>query len=185
MGKHFGSLLLLAILVFTSEVYSEKPTPVEIAKIGKAAIAFVKNPSGSGRTGGAVCVDSAGLFVTNRSVVESAKEEGVSLVLNPGQKSQKTLKARVVYIDKENQLALLMAETEEKLPSVSLAPRDDALELTEVVVFGFRFGLQLSDKSEFPPLNVFNSRIISLLSKEGVLLLHPPTLINRYRLDLK
>lgn len=156
----------LAILLATSTA-ADKPTKAEIAKRGKAATAFVEVP-GRG-TGTAFCVHPSGLFLTNEHVVRGATGE-VTLVLNPSLSTQKVLKAKVVRLDRQSDLALLRADGARDLPSLPLGKEDGLGELSEVVACGFPLGRALSpDKKEYPAISVNAGTVTSLRTKGGEL----------------
>ena len=147
---------------------ADKPTKVEIAKRGKAATVFVEVP-GRG-TGTAFCVHPSGLFVTNEHVVRGAERAEITLVLNPAVESQKVLKAKVVRVDKESDLALLRVDGVKDLPSLALGSSDNLTELAEVVACGFPLGKALAlDKKEYPAISVNSGSITSLRQKDGQL----------------
>src|SRR5262245_19979714 len=100
-----GAGLAAALLLFVLPARAEKPTKAAIAKRGKAAIAFVAVPKGG--TGTAFCIHPSGLFLTSTQAVRGAESGEVTLVLNPSLESQKVVKARVVRLDKDLELALL------------------------------------------------------------------------------
>ena len=103
---------------FAAPVRAEKPTKVEIAKMGKAATAYVEVPNrGSGT---AFCVHPSGLFITNEHVIRTAEKAEITLVLDPTLNSQRILCAKVLRIDKENDLALLRVQGTGQLQLPSL-----------------------------------------------------------------
>src|ERR1700677_4193001 len=130
--------LIAAILVSNATAGEDKLSKVEIGKLGKAATAFVEAPNKG--TGTAFCVHPSGLFITNEHVIRGAEKAEITLVLDSGLENQRILRARVVRVDKEHDLALLRAEGAENLPSLSLGSVDGIAELMDVVAFGFPLG---------------------------------------------
>ena len=131
----------------------------EIAKRTKPATVLVEAKP---RFGSGFCVHESGLFVTNDHVVKAFKDgDQVTLVLNAGEENQKLLKAVVVRRDAELDLALLRAETDGKLPSLTLGHDDKLAELDEVISFGFPFGTGLAKEGAYPTISVNASNISS------------------------
>ena len=81
----------------------------DIIERGKKATALVGLSNASGWTGTAFCVDKSGLFLTNAHVVQKATKEAgtITLVLDIGQDTQRSLRARVLRYDDVLDLALL------------------------------------------------------------------------------
>ena len=132
----------------------KKLTLVQIGRLGKAATALVECDLRGGKGhGSAFCIHPSGLFVTNEHVV--AGSTAVRLVLDPSLKTQKVVKARVVRIDRENDLALLRAEGVEALPVLALGDGGGLEELEEVVACGFPFGRSLTvSKDDYPAVSI-------------------------------
>ena len=147
-----GLVLGLFVLACPASAQNEKLTKAEIAKRAKASTAFVHCPNVG--TGTAFCIHPSGLFVTNEHVIRGAKDE-VTLVLNPAQENERTLKARVVRSDKDVDLALLRAEGAKDVPSLALGSIKEVTELSDVVACGFPLGFLLStDKKQYPAISV-------------------------------
>ncbi len=155
------ALLVIAMPASTQE---EKLTKVEIGKRGKAATAFVAVP-GRG-SGTAFCVHPTGLFITNEHVVRGGENGEIILVLDPSLESQRVLKAKVVRIDKDLDLALLRVDGAKELPSLPLGSIEGIAELLEVIACGFPLGRALSpDKMEYPAISVNAGRVTALRYK--------------------
>ena len=157
----------LAIFALSDQTRAQqpKPTRVEIGKRGKAASAFVEVP-GRG-TGTAFCIHSSGLFVTNEHVVRSAEKVDVVLVLDPSLETQRVLKAKVVRVDKDLDLALLRVNGAKDLPTLSLGSVDGLAELSEVIACGFPLGRALaSDRKEYPAISVNAGSVTALRYKD-------------------
>lgn len=147
---------------------AEKLTNPEIAAMGKAATAYIEMP-GRG-SGSAFCVHPAGLFVTNEHVIRRAEKDAITLVLDPGLKSQRVLKATVIRVDKARDLALLRAEGAADLPTLAIGSVNGIVELMDVVAFGFPLGRALAlDKKEYPAISVNSGRITALRYKDDEL----------------
>ncbi len=145
---------------------------VELAKLGKAATAFVRAHGEKGvAAGSAFCVHPSGLFVTNEHVVTRAGQaKKIDLVLNSGEAGQRVLTASVLRVDKEQDLALLRAEKAENLPTLALGAEADLIELMELVAFGFPFGSALAvSKGEYPSISINAGSVTSLRRKGGEL----------------
>lgn len=137
-GLCAGFVLLLALA--RSPAADEPLSRVEIGKIGKAATALVEVKARRSY-GSAFCIHPAGLFLTNEHVVQGGE---VTLVLNPGLKTEKVFRARVVRTDKDLDLALLRADGARDLPALALGSDEKLAELAEVIAFGFPFGKALA-----------------------------------------
>src|ERR1041385_7258703 len=101
------ALLLFVFIVWTGVVRADI-TP-ETLEQGKRATALVEIGNGRG-FGTAFCIDVGGFFITNSHVVAGANDNEITLVLRPGEKDQRSLKAKIVRTDTALDLALLWAE---------------------------------------------------------------------------
>ncbi|MBA4066264.1 MAG: hypothetical protein C0501_21620 [Isosphaera sp.] len=153
---------VVAVLALPPLAAAAEPlSRAEVAKLAKPATALVE-VKGAG-FGSSFCVHPSGLFVTNEHVVSTLPPDGaVTLVLDPGLETQKTLKARVVRADKEADLALLRADGEHKLPALAVGSDEGLGELTELIAFGFPFGVALAKPGEYPTVTVNVVNVSSL-----------------------
>jgi hypothetical protein len=170
--RHPFVLATLLVLVPPARTADEPLSKAEINKLGKAATAFLESPDRKS-SASAFCIHASGLFLTNEHALPAAGgAETVTLVLSPGEKAQKVLKARVVRKDKELDLALLRVEGEKDLPALALGSDKDLAELTELIAFGFPFGAALRvEKNEYPAISVNVGSVTSLRRKGGELCL--------------
>src|SRR5262249_31310079 len=145
---------------------AEKLSRQEVARLGKAATAYVHVKLAAGTaSGSAFCVHPSGLFVTNQHVIDGAT--AVTLVLNPGRKDQKVYAAEVRYADAEADLALLRAADATGLPALALGSDDGVAERTEVVACGFPFGEALAvGRGEYPAVSI-NAGAVTALRRKG------------------
>jgi hypothetical protein len=158
----------------------------ERVALGKAATALVEMTQGGQAyaSGSAFCVHEAGLFVTNRHVLltphprsssEDARQiplvKSVTLVLRPGETDQQEVKAQVLRVSDDLDLALLRVEGAERTFSpLALGTVDGLVETAEVMAFGFPFGKALAvDRGSYPSISVNSGRITSLRRKDGAL----------------
>jgi len=147
-------------------------TPAQIAS-GKRATALVqvgvaKTPAA--RTGTAFCIDAAGWFVTCAHVTTRAGDGKVRLLLNTGEKDEKSYEARVVRKDAAKDLALLKVEEAGPFVPLALGKADGLVETTRVTAFGYPFGKNLAlAEGEDPAISVSTGAITSLRKKEGKL----------------
>ncbi|MGP0064200.1 MAG: trypsin-like peptidase domain-containing protein [Isosphaeraceae bacterium] len=134
----------------------------------KAATALVEIRSiGSGSS---VCVSGDGLFVTNHHVVSGGGIGGnVRLVVDPGQKTQRVLEARIIKLDEKNDLALLKADAPPGLAAVPLGTDDQLIETMPLTAFGYPFGRLLSSDGGYPSVSVNTGTITALRRKGGEL----------------
>ncbi len=156
------SLVMLLTLLGMCRGADEGLSRLEIAKTGKAATALVVVKDRG--TGSAFCIHASGLFLTNEHVAQGE----LSIVLNPGHKTEKTYPARVIRSDKELDLALLRVENVKSFPALTLGSDENLQELMEVVTLGFPFGDALAPgKHEYPAVSINPGYITSLRHKEG------------------
>jgi hypothetical protein len=156
---HLISTLTVILCMLGLSSAADDALPKEaIAKQAKSATVLVevKPTYGSG-----FCVHSSGLFVTNEHVVRQGNDN-ITLVLNAGLKTQKTLKAKVLRRDKDLDLALLKVEGDEKFDALELGSDKDLGELTELIAFGFPFGAALARQGEYPAISVNVGSVTSL-----------------------
>jgi hypothetical protein len=140
-------------------------TRAQLNKLGKPATALVE-VKGRGMYGSAFCIHSSGLFLTNEHVAQGE----LNLILDPGLKTEKVYRARVVRSDKQLDLALLRIDDVKDLPTLALGSDDKLEELMELVAFGFPFGTGLStNRREYPAVSVNVGSITSLRRKDGEL----------------
>src|SRR4029079_2729203 len=98
---------------------------------GKKATALVDVRSQE--FGTAFCIESGGYFLTNAHVVERAASGGtLSLVLEPGETTQRVVQARVIRSDKNFDLALLQVDKPAGLVALELGATDDLIETANV-----------------------------------------------------
>lgn len=141
---------------------------IKLSKLGKAATALLEIKP---QYGSAFCIHPSGLFVTNEHVVRSVGEKGtVNLVLDPGLKTQRVLRGKVVRTDKDVDLAIVRVADAKDLPALPLGVEDELVELMELVAFGFPFGTDLApEKGEYPAISVNVGNVTSLRRKAGEL----------------
>lgn len=168
MSGRLGCLCILPVLSLAFSAHAaDELSRAEIAKLGKAATAYVENKTKKS-SGTAFCIHLSGLFLTNQHVI--ADGSTINLVIDAGQKTQKVLAAKVIRSDKELDLALLRVDGEHKLSAVALGSDESLSELSEIVAFGFPFGSNLAtDKTEFPAISVNVGSVTSLRRKDGEL----------------
>ena len=140
----------------------------DVVRRCKAATALVELRSMG--SGSAVCVSRDGFFVTNHHVVAGAGlGQDVRLVLDPGQKTQRVLEARVVKMDEDNDLALLKATPPPDLVAVPLRTDDQLVETMPLVAFGYPFGRMLAADKGYPSVSVNTGTITALRRNAGEL----------------
>jgi hypothetical protein len=158
----------LTLLLATATAAADESARVKLSRQGKAATALVEIKPGYGS---AFCVHSSGLFITNEHVVRSAGENGtVTLVLDPGLKTQRVLRGKVVRTDKDVDLALVRVQGQKDLPTLPLGSADDLSELMELVAFGFPFGTDLApEEGQYPAISINVGSVTSLRRRKGEL----------------
>ncbi|HKS16996.1 MAG TPA: serine protease, partial [Planctomycetota bacterium] len=109
----------------------QAPTEAEIVQKGKACTALVEVAEGRGGYGSAFCIDARGFYVSNAHVVPST-DATLNLILNPGEKQQKKVAAKILRRNEETDLALLKIDTDAKLPFLTLGSDEVLIETNEV-----------------------------------------------------
>jgi WD40 repeat protein len=163
IGSRLWTLAIVVMAATSCGAADEPLTRVQLARLGKAATAFVdvKATQGQG-SGTAFCIHPDGWFLTNAHVAQGE----LTLVLDPALASQKAYSARVVRSDSELDLALLRIEGARGLPALELGSDEGLEELTEVIGFGFPFG-KVIDGREYPAVSVNVGSINALRHKDG------------------
>jgi WD40 repeat protein len=163
--RRLATLAVLLPVVAGCSAVDEQLTRLQIAKAGKAATALVevKERRRQGN-GSAFCIHPSGWFVTNAHAAQGE----LTLVLNPGLKTEKSYSARVVRSDPELELALLRVEGAKDLSALALGSDEGLAELQEVVGFGFPSAPTPSPgQSEHPAIGVNAGKITSLRHRDG------------------
>src|SRR5262249_47911114 len=148
---HLGAIVLVMAIAAHGRADDGLLTPVQTARLGKAATALVQAK--------AARLHPGGWFLTNAHVAQGE----LPLVLNPSLKAERSYAARVVRSDPELDLALLRVEGVKDLPALALGSDEGLEELMEVVGFGYPFGTALRAMSVNP------GSITSLRHKDGQL----------------
>jgi hypothetical protein len=103
----------------------------QLARSAKAAAAVVE-VKGRGRLGSAFCIHPSGMFLTNAHLLQGE----ITLVLNPGQETERIYAAGVIRMDKEQDLVLLRADGARDLSALPLGSDAGLEELADVWAFG-------------------------------------------------
>jgi hypothetical protein len=185
----------LLSLLWTSWSAADEPLArTQLAKLGKAATALVEVKAGPAQGlgqgyGSAFCIHRSGLFLTNEHVVNppgvfpgrlpSARGE-VTVILNPGEKTQKSYAAKVIRTEKQLDLALLRVDGTDNFPALNLGDDEQLEELMDVVAFGFPFGMGIggagvpplgqpgvANRRDYPSVSVNAGSITALRRKGG------------------
>jgi S1-C subfamily serine protease len=166
----------------------------QLAKLGKVATALVEVKAGPTQGlrqgyGSAFCIHRSGLFVTNEHVVyppgpvlghQPGARGEVTLVLNPGEKTQKSYAAQVIRTDKQLDLALVRVDGANNFPALNFGDDEQLEELMDVVAFGFPFGAGIegggappsgqpaaANRRDYPSVSVNPGSITALRRKGG------------------
>tara|TARA_R100000789_G_scaffold98855_1_gene103685 strand:- start:4240 stop:6720 length:2481 start_codon:yes stop_codon:yes gene_type:complete len=143
----------------------------DVIRSGKSATVLVDlEELGSGS---AFCIRADGYFITNAHVVSSHDVgEEVTLVMNPSTDEQKSVKAKIIKVDSEHDLALLKVDDAREYPVLNLGSDKDLVETQDVIVFGYPFGRFLSpDHEDAPSISVNTGKISALRRKDRELAL--------------
>jgi WD40 repeat protein/S1-C subfamily serine protease len=147
-----------------------RPDETVVAR-GKNASALVEVslPNGS-MSGTAFCVDKSGLFITNAHVVRPLVEGkgDIRLVIDIGQKTQRSVPARVERFDDNFDLALLKIDADPRLTTLDLGKDETLSVTTPVATFGFPLGARTRVGHEiYPNCSVILSEITELHRDQG------------------
>ena len=166
--------VLLLCCLFTIPCFAADDKPLadeKIAEIGKLGTALVEmDLNGQERGfGSAFCVDQHGYFVTNNHVVGHAGMT-IKLIVAPGEKSQKSVSAKVLRTDSQLDLALLKIDEPGMSSPLDMGTDEGLSEVQEVIAFGFPFGKELAlNAGDYPSISVNKGRITALRKKDGKL----------------
>jgi WD40 repeat protein len=165
----FLALSVLIVLLGSASGHAQhKPEVIERCKKATALVE-VATPEGEA-TGSGFCIDRSGLFITNAHVVGKAADSRgqVRLVLDIGQKAQRSRRAKVLRADDALDLALLKVDAEVGLSPLELGKDDALIETASVMSFGFPFGRKPTVRGEaYPDISVIPSRITALRRDKG------------------
>ena len=122
-------------------------------------------------SGSGFFIDSSGLVATNYHVVQPvirshgfyfpAEIKEIKAVMKSGTKEYAALDAHLVSIDKENDLAILALDTDEKTPYLAFE-NNKLIEATKVWVFGYPFGEAFGVIQRGPEITISNGFITAL-----------------------
>jgi hypothetical protein len=159
------------MVLATFSADAEPLSRVEISKRGKAATAYLRATPYSA-IGAACCIHPSGIFLTSHSALPSDQgPRPFTLVLNPGQRNQRKLMARLLRRSANLNLALLRAEGAENLPALVPATKQELTEPMELIAFGFPpSGSASPDETETPAITVSVGRVTKLPREKGRLL---------------
>jgi hypothetical protein len=147
-----------------------------LIEAGKKATALVEIYDGKDLKGWATafCIDKSGVFVTNNHVATTgSKNNKLTLVIDAGTRTQRSLAATVLKTDADTDLAILRADHAGPYESLELADPASIrglAETTQVTVFGYPFGEALAMRDDArPEASVTLSRIMALRHDHGEL----------------
>jgi predicted Zn finger-like uncharacterized protein len=159
----------------------EKDLPAaKLAKIGSEAKTYVKSGTvyirvtrddgGGSGSGFFAAADAPNLVVTNAHVVGmlepwKAAPKTIEVVVNSGQKGEKTYKGKLVALDRSSDLAVIDIGVKVGLPKpLKIRSSSSVQELDEVYVFGFPLGERLGKE-----ITIRDTSVSSLRKKHGIL----------------
>ncbi len=162
-----AALLFVSLCLTTSLRAADNKSDI-IARCKKATALVDLGSLGSGS---AFCVDTTGVFLTNNHVIDSRGIGGtVTLVLNPTEKNERLLVARVASVSEEHDLAVLLAPDAKDLTALPLDQAEAITEVDSVTAYGFPFGKRLSGKAgEYPSVSINTGKVTALRKRDGEL----------------
>jgi hypothetical protein len=139
--------------------------PAEIVRRTKAALALIEAQPGS-YFGTAFCIDSSGLFATNRKLVPGTVGKSITLRMNPDSPEQKLIKATVVRIDTDTDLMLLQADGTD-FPFLPLGDSEKLFESMPVITVGYPRNKPVVDRNTYPSPMLISTTVTSLRIVDG------------------
>ena len=142
----------------------------EIVARAKIATALVRISSGGKPIafGSAFCLDETGVFVTNAHVADGKRD--VDLVIEPGEKDEMVIPAKVLRSDAQRDLAIIQTTRGGPFTPLELGSTDALQDTTEIMAVGYPFGEAMAmDTTEFPSVSVNTGHVTSLRKKMGEL----------------
>lgn len=167
-STRLAAALLCMSLCLTSALHAADNKSDIIARCKKATALVDLGSLGSGS---AFCVDTTGVFLTNNHVIDSRGIGGtVTLVLNPSEKNERLLVARVASVSEEHDLAVLLVPDAKDLTALPLETAEAITEVDSVTAYGFPFGKRLSGKAgEYPSVSINTGKVTALRKRDGEL----------------
>ncbi len=161
------SLCAVLVLLLLSLPQAQADDREETVRRAKAASVLVDvAPFG---TGSGFCIRADGYFVTNAHVVDAVGFGGtVELILNAADETERTLKAQVVSLDREVDLALLHVDGVKDLATLTIDDKAKVTETDDVISVGYPFGrLLTADGDKYPSASVNLARVSALRKSKG------------------
>lgn len=101
--------------------------------------------------------------LTPRSMILTLKNARVTLVLDSGNKNERSVKAEVLAVDPERDLAVLRVKEVKDVPApIDLANAPELVETLPVYTFGYPFGKALATGKGHPAITIGKAAISSL-----------------------
>jgi len=121
--------------------------------------------------GTAFCIDRDGVFVTSALILKKLPADApLSILLDPGEKSQTSLRCRLLRKNEELDVALLLSETRQNMAALDLGKSIDLFETSPVTTLGYPFGKLLEGgPQEGPSISVTTGHVTSLRKARGEL----------------
>lgn len=165
-----GAMVLGAVAA-SSAAPAAAPDRAAVVKRSKAASAYLFVNVGNDREmASAFCIDSGGIFVTCKHVIDEADGAAkFSLVLNSGEVHEHTITAHVLRVNDDCDLAILKADQSGPYDALNLGDSDALIETDDVIAFGFPFGEGLSAEGQNPGITVSRGHVTSLRKEKGEL----------------
>lgn len=130
----------------------------------KKATAYVEIHDGES-SGTAFCISKKGYYLTCAHVLEGLDVGGeVSLSLQPGLPAEKTVKAKIVRLDRGLDLALLKGP-EEASPALTIGKSSSLRETDEVLAAGFPLGSFLRAGKGAPAVTITSGKVTAIRRK--------------------
>lgn len=152
------------LLVMSAAVYAA-PAPELLVRV-KEATAYLETDAFGG-TGTAFCISAQGHFLTCAHVIGS-RDVGaeVKLTLRAGTADAKEVKAKILRIEQEGDLAVLKVEGE-KLEALPIGKTEDMKELNDVLVVGYPLGRVLQTGQSAPAVTLTTGKVTALRKGQG------------------
>ena len=169
MGSRKNFVLITAIVLSLS-VRALGLTAAQARSCEKATALVWTGEGRFGRQlGSAFCVTRSGLFLTTAKVAASPGGT-VQLILQVGDRGQRTVEATVIHSDQESNVAVLQTEPTDGLTPLTLAEPDDVFASMTVTGFGYPMNGRIrAGQRELPSISAIVGHVVSLQKQDGKL----------------
>lgn len=153
-----------------SDEAKQSDEPAQIVRQTKDALLLLKGPR-HGLFGTAFCIESSGLFVVSRGLVNLKVGSELILIRHPDEPDMTQIRARIIRSEPKSQFVLLEADVKD-FPSIPLGDDQTLFETMVVTAYGFPAfpaGRLLANDTRYPSVTVTAASISALRKSNGSL----------------